>query len=155
VDAVLRTWEEGPTGWLKAWATDAEYRGKGIASALLDWVEQRFRAMGATSVKAGQAKPHYYTPGIDASAYTPAIAFMLKHGFEYKRIGFNMDIPLTGQQFMTADITARMSEHGVTIRRVEDSEKEQFLKVVEATWGTTMQESEISKAVRMLHKAWF
>lgn len=136
MDAACRTWEGGPTGWLKAWATDADSRGKGIATELLNAVSARFDALGAKVIKAGQAKPHYYTPGIDPSAYTPAIAFLLRRGFEPRGYAYNMDVPLPGRMFMTPAIEQKLSDRCIAVRRVEKDEKDWFVQwVKDAGWG--------------------
>lgn len=140
MDAVCRTWEEGPMGWLKAWGTDPEYQGKGIASELLKRAEDRFRAVGAAKVRAGQAKPHYYTPGIDPQTYTSAIAFLLRRGFKNTGLAYNMDVPLTGRTFLTQEHIRRMADQGITARRVEKHEKERVAEwVKEAGWGYSWQ----------------
>lgn len=139
MDAVLRTWEEGPTGWLKAWATDPDHRGRGLATELLSRAEAGFRSQGASAIKAGQAKPHYYTPGIDPQAYTPGIAFLLRRGFRNTGFSYNMDVPLD-RTFLTPECVARMAEQGITARRVEKSEKDRAVAWVrDAGWGYSWQ----------------
>lgn len=140
MDAVCRTWEEGPTGWLKAWATDPDWRGKGVATELLNRAETRFRALGASKVKAGMAKPHYYTPGIDPAVYTSAIAFLLRRGFKNAGFAYNMDVPLTGRAFLAPEHARRAADQGIIARRVEQSEKDRVVAwVQEAGWGYSWQ----------------
>ena len=136
MDAVCRTWEGGPVGWLKAWATDSESRGQGIATELLRIVEERFRSLGAKQIRAGQSKPHYYTPGIDPSAYTPAMGFLLRRGFRPAGYAYNMDVPLPGRSFRSPEIEERMSDSGIAVRRVETAGKKRFVNwVKDAGWG--------------------
>lgn len=138
MDAVCRTWEGAPTGYLKAWATDPDYRDMGIATSLLERIEERFRALGAKVVGAGQAKPHYFTPGIDASLYTPAICFLHRRGFRYKNMGFNMDVQLD-RTFTEPVLERRLFDKGIRVRRVEKSEKDRVAAWVKEFWGYSWQ----------------
>ena len=140
MNAACRRDDGNPVGWLKTWATDGEHRGKGIASMLLKQVEDRFHTLGAKTVHVGQAKPHYLTPGIDAAAYTPAVAFLLRRGFKRTGINFNMDVPLIGRDFTTPDLEAKLADQGIVVRRVEKSEKDSFIaRLIEDGWPYSWQ----------------
>ena len=140
VNAACRHEDGCPVGWLKAWATDVDHRGKGIASTLLKQVEERFRILGAKKVHVGQAKPHYFTPGIDAAAYTPGVAFLLRRGFKRTGINFNMDVPLIGRDFTDPALEAKVAAQGIVVRRVEPGEKDSFIaRLTEAGWPYSWQ----------------
>lgn len=140
MDAACREEDGVCVGYLKAWGTDQECRGLGIASELLARVENRFRERGVCCVDAGQAKPQYYTPGIDPAAYTPGIAFLLRRGFTYHSLSYNMDVPLTGRSFGDAGLVARLAGQGITIRRVSPDEKQDFVRrVTEEGWTFSWQ----------------
>ena len=126
MDAVVRVSDEGPVGFLKAWATDADQRGRGLATSLYKRVEDRFRELGACRVEAGWARPHYFTPGIDANAYTPAIAFLLRRGFSRTKMSYNMDLPLD-RAFTDQVLEQRLATQGITIRRMEHAEKDRLI----------------------------
>ncbi|MDH7482015.1 MAG: GNAT family N-acetyltransferase [Armatimonadota bacterium] len=140
MDAVVRTLDDNRVGFLKAWATETEYRGKGIATALLNRVEKRFQELGVQKVEAGWARPHYFTPGIDANAYTPAIAFLLRRGFTRTKISYNMDLALENRTFADKTLEKRIAEQGITVRRLDSTEKEAFLAwIAEDGWSQGWQ----------------
>lgn len=140
MDALCRTQDSNSVGWVKAWATDADRRGEGLASALLQRVETRLCKLGVTKVCAGQSKPNYITPGIDASAYTPAVGFLLRRGFKRTGINYNMDVPLAGRTFVNPEVESRLKDKDIIIRRVEKDEKARFESwVKEAGWGYSWQ----------------
>ncbi len=139
MDAVCRTWEDGPTGWLKAWGTDPAHQGKGIATELLTQAESRFRALGATKVKAGQAKPHYYTPGVDPMLYTPAIGFLLRRGYKQTGQAYNMDVDISGGPFTLPQYRERMEDQGIVVRRAEKAEKDRVTAWAKDVWGYSWQ----------------
>lgn len=132
--AACRTQEGSPIGWLKAWGTHRNHQNQGIAKTLYQTVEDRFRELGAVKVGAGQAKPNYITPGIDANSYTTAIAFLLRRGFNQRGINYNMDVPLAGRSFECSELERRLAERGITARRVSKDD-ERFHAWMEKHWG--------------------
>ena len=82
-------------------------------------------------VGVGFSRPNYITPGIDASAYTPAIGFFLRRGFKYIGRNYNMDVPLTDRVFQNPDLERKLADKGITIRRVVKDEKERLLSWME------------------------
>ncbi|MDI6828429.1 MAG: GNAT family N-acetyltransferase [Armatimonadota bacterium] len=140
MDAVVRELNGDQRGFLKAWATEIEYRGNGIATALLTQVENEFKKLGIQKVEAGWARPNYFTPGIDANAYTPAIAFLLRRGFERTKISYNMDLTLKGRTFSDRTLEKRVADQGITVRRLNPTEKESFIAwMVEDGWSQSWQ----------------
>ena len=133
--AVCRQTGDGPIGFVKVWGTDRSQQGRGIASVLLERIEGRFRELGVGRIGVGYSRPNYITPGIDASAYTPAVGFLLRRGFKYVRMNYNMDVPLAGRKFSEPEAERSLAERGVIIRRVESDERERFSSWVEGDWS--------------------
>lgn len=140
MDAACREEDGNLVGYLKAWGTVPEFRDRKIATELLTRIEDRFRARGVSRVQAGQAKPHYYTPGIDPASYTRGIAFLLRRGFAYHSQSYNMDVPLSGRTFADTHLEGRLAGQGITVRRVLPGEKSDFVRrVIDEGWTCSWQ----------------
>ena len=132
---VARRTEGGLEGFLKVWATDGSHRDKGIAKSLYQCIEDRLRELGAGGfdkltagkIGVGYSRPNYITPGIDAGAYTPAVGFLLRRGFKYIGMNYNMDVPLSGRTFRDPDLEARLAAQGITARRLGKDEADRFI----------------------------
>ena len=74
------------------------------------------------------------------SAYTPAVGFLLRRGFKYRAMTYNMDVPLTGRAFEDHDLESRLADQGIVARRVEKDEKERFISWMAADgWSAGWQ----------------
>jgi mycothiol synthase len=110
------------TGWIRAFVVREDRRREGIGTLLFETIEARFRARGVEDVTAGWALPVYFLPGIDV-AYTDAIVFLERHGYETDRVArVNMDVRLMQRDLDTEADRARLQASGIEVRRgrVED-----------------------------------
>jgi len=120
------------TGWIRAFIVHPNLRRQGIGSRLFEVAESAFRDRGVTDVNVGWAVPRYFLPGIDV-AYTAAIVFLDRHGYETDRsTRINMDVELAGRNFGTAESESRLADLGVTIRRANAGDLDQITELCEA-----------------------
>lgn len=133
-------------GHLNLLAVDAAARRRGHATALVAALEERLREVGAGEVLIGGATPRFAWPGIDVR-YTPATCFAEARGYVPARDAVNMTVELdraaaNGRLATKAD-EARLAEHGITVRRLTEADRERITPWL-AGWGGTWREETLS-----------
>ncbi|MBP7935039.1 MAG: GNAT family N-acetyltransferase [Phycisphaerae bacterium] len=114
--SVIRTVpEDGRHGWLKLLAVDPGYRGRGLAKAMIDELENRFRVRQAVELTTLGA-PYYFWPGVEVRR-TPACCLFERLGFKEERYTVNMTVDLAGQTFDTAADERRLAREGFAFHR--------------------------------------
>jgi len=122
---VCRAAEQEVGAGIKVFGVREDYRGRGIASAMLARIEHAAADRGAEKLNVGFTRPNYLTPGLDPR-YTPAAAFLLRRGFARRGETFNMDVDLLSSDWSTSDLERRLEQEGVTCRRLEPHERERL-----------------------------
>lgn len=93
VQGIVREDPEGTHGCIKMMAVDPALRRRGIATALLDQVEEGL-AERVREIRVLFSRPNYFLPGLDPR-YTAAASLFLCRGYRQTGDGFNMGVDLT------------------------------------------------------------
>jgi len=107
---------------LKIYGVLAQHRLQGIGSALLARLQETARQAGASSMEVPGGFLYFF-PGLDPR-YTPAVAFLLRRGFERTGETFNMWADLTAHSWDTAAEEERLKAEGIAVRRVREEDRE-------------------------------
>jgi mycothiol synthase len=83
------------TGYVDAIAVADAHRRRGVGGRLLAELEERLRAAGGTTLRAGGNTAHYAWPGIDLR-YTPALCLVERTGYRRTGTAQNMTVELAG-----------------------------------------------------------
>lgn len=133
---VIRIRPEGPVGYVRLLATDPEHRRRGLASVLLDELERRLAAGGATRVQVGTETPIYLFPGVDV-AYTAALCLFQRRGYVKIRDTFNLSVDLVAGCFETEKREAELRANGLAFRRLALADRKAFDEYLSARWSPT------------------
>lgn len=133
-------------GHINLLAVDAAVRRQGHATALVAELERRLTSVGAVDVLIGGATPRFAWPGIDVR-YTAATSFAESRGYVRQRDAVNMTVELdvaaeSGRLETEAD-EKRLAGHGLSVRRLVESDRERIGPWL-ATWGGTWREETLS-----------
>ncbi|HET9173260.1 MAG TPA: GNAT family N-acetyltransferase [Actinospica sp.] len=133
-------------GHINLLAVDPRVWRRGHATALFEELERRLHAIGAAELLIGGATPRFAWPGIDVR-YTAATCFAEARGYVPARDAVNMTVELDraaqdGKLATEAD-EKRLAEHGITVRRLAESDRERIEPWL-ATWGGTWREEVLS-----------
>lgn len=120
--AVCRREEERVRAGIKMFGVLPEWRGRGLADRLLREVETGCLARGARSLEVGFTRPNYLTAGIDPR-YTPAVAFLMRRGFERGGETFNMDVDLSASDWRSPELEESLAARGIVCRRLEPGDQ--------------------------------
>lgn len=119
---------ESDDGWMPVLFVDPGHGRKGIGTALLQKALRFHQDRGTKRIilcgGAGSA-PGYLFPGVDIDVYTPALRFLLKHGFVVQ----NEPISMSGSLLdFDSDAQARKSIPGVSVETLQPSTVMPFLQ---------------------------
>lgn len=149
-------------GSVRLLAVEPEHRRRGIATALLDALEDGLRQRGVTVARIGEASPNYLTPGIDVRN-DGGLAFAEARG--YREIGeaVNLGVDLTsdprsgpGQALWRTDADeARLAALGVGVHRATLADRPALGRLLDAHWPAWQAEAEraLANAPPSLHLA--
>jgi GNAT superfamily N-acetyltransferase len=118
---------------LLAVATDMHRQG--IATQLLDELENRMRADGLQAISAAGTAPNFFWAGIDMR-YTPAYCLLEQRGYQINTVCVNQEVDLLHRSWDTADAEARLAEQGFTIRRLQQDEGATFSDYMRQHWSS-------------------
>jgi GNAT superfamily N-acetyltransferase len=109
------------TGYLDGLAVDHAVRRRGVATALLDAIEDCLTHAGARHFAIGRNSWFYAWPGIDLG-YTAALCFAERHGYRRVSLEQNMDVPL--DRWVPGRADEVLDRHGrkATVRRAEPAD---------------------------------
>ena len=114
----------GGRGVIKLFGVAAPRRRAGIASALFEEMESRFRQRGASRATVGGVAPNYFSPGVPVSG-TAAISFLLQRGYETDRkTRVDMLVDLQEADLDTVEVIAWLAKKGIVLRRAAEDEIE-------------------------------
>jgi mycothiol synthase len=96
-------------------APDAQKRG--VGTALLDQMERYLRERGCTTSLISPYAPNYFTPGVDVSAYAPALDFFQKRGYAevYRPIAMDANLLNLKTPLWVQEKEVTLKSEGVTI----------------------------------------
>jgi mycothiol synthase len=106
---------EGRRAWVLAMAVEVAHRGKGVGSALLRDLEQRFQEIGKRDIWFASYPTAYLVPGVDEQAYAQGLAFFQARGYQAAYRALAMDASLWPPQIPAA---ARLKEQELTTQGV-------------------------------------
>ena len=136
--AVVRTSfrkpEDAPLGFIKLLAVAPEYQRQHVGTQLLDEVERRLQELGANAVLVFGDSPDYLRPGVDFRL-TPLVCFLQRRGYSSRRHAVNMDVDLARANLDTDADEQRLSELGITIRRLETGDAAAFEAYMLENWS--------------------
>ncbi len=99
-----------------------EWRRRGIASALLDRVEEAARQHGLQHSVAGGVGPLYFYPGVDL-AEAPALSFFWRLGYDTDRVSrVDMRVDLEHTPLDVSSDIRSLADEGLAARRVARDE---------------------------------
>lgn len=127
-------------GWIKLFAVGRRWRRRGIASQLLQSVEEGLRRRGVSRLQVMDCPVNYLQPGIDPLAYTEAICFLERRGF--KKVGdtSHLKADLQKQDFDTAAEERELAKQGVEIRRARREDWPQVEELLRSEWAAWVPE---------------
>ncbi len=120
--AVCRREDGRVRAGIKMFGVAGDRRGRGLADLLLRKVEEGCAARGARSLEVGFTRPNYLTAGIDPR-YTPAVAFLLRRGFQRTGETFNMDVDLSASDWEAPELEQKLGARGIVCRRLEREDR--------------------------------
>lgn len=120
-------------GHVKLVATLPERQRRGHARRLLDELEGRFSAAGARSVQVSFSR-RYFVPGVDLRQSKALCLFDRR---DYKRVWmtYNLDVDLAARSFDPSPARARLAREGITVRRLERSDRDAFARYMHDRWS--------------------
>lgn len=106
------------TGVIVGFGVAESHRRQGIASALLQQLEDYWQAKDVSTIQIGPWVPPYLTPGVDAAAYVGTVEFLQQAGFAAGAQPVSMRALLTGYEPAAdvPEIAATLQSEGITIR---------------------------------------
>ena len=128
-----RDYEKGKFGYIKLIGVAPEFQRKKVASNLLQKVEEKVKAMGATELKMMDIPLNYFMPGLDPR-YTECFVFLLKNGFNKVGENHNMNVDFTDNDFSTAAQEKVLTKEGFEIKRADKGDFEGVMEFVRPIW---------------------
>jgi mycothiol synthase len=124
--------------WITAFGVCKEARRRGIATALFETVEQRFRERSFTSLQISPYTPNYFTPGIDCEAYPDAVHFLQNRGYRVIDQPVSMQIDLLN--FSTHEKVHQTQQnlkeqHGIQVREVSGEDLPGLMQLISEHFG--------------------
>jgi ribosomal protein S18 acetylase RimI-like enzyme len=142
-------------GYIKLMAVKNGFRRQGVARAMFQLLESRFRDERVEIIRIYDVPLNYFMPGIDPR-YTPAVCFAMAMGFQRFGDTLNMNVNL-----MSADWETHQEEHGlkklgIVIGRPLPEQLDEVLHFVGTDWQ--LWEHEVRVAFNddppAVHVAW-
>lgn len=87
---------EAHKAWINVLFVKEKYRRQKIAQKLLDQIEEKLLALGASEIILATYSPHYFFAGLDPEHYPEAIAFFEKNGYQSGSMHYSMGRDLHG-----------------------------------------------------------
>lgn len=117
-------------GWIKLFFTVKNYRRQGIASMLLDIIENQLKSAGVNKIKIIDSNPNYLQPGLDPF-YTEAVAFVERRGYCKYNDTSNLIVDLN-QNFTTHDDEKILANENIEIRRARHGDKSSVFEFIDS-----------------------
>lgn len=137
---------EPDDGWIVFFFVHAQYRRKGVGTALLKEVMEFFLENDRKNIFFSSYAPNYIVPGIDKKAYADAHPFLQNHGFIDLYAPVAMDRSLVDYH-MPADVIRlkhKREREGYTFEKVEEGDLYHLIQFANHTfnpdWGRAIRE---------------
>jgi mycothiol synthase len=129
---------QGTRCWITALAVRPDLTTETTGKALLDEVEQRFRALGKKECRVSDYPPGYFTPGVDGKAYPALLNLFRTQGYAPFHEALSMDASIVLFQVPDATLAVeqRLAQEEIRIRHYRRTDLVEFLAFVEATMPT-------------------
>ncbi|MDZ4721691.1 MAG: GNAT family N-acetyltransferase [Roseiflexaceae bacterium] len=134
VIGLRRAAEQPPAGGILLLVVAADMHRQGVATQLLDELEQRMRADGLHSISPGGNGPNFFWAGIDMR-YTPTYCLLVERGYQLTDIRVNQKVDLRHRDWNTAVEETRLAEQGFTIRRLQADDRAAFSEYMRQHWS--------------------
>jgi mycothiol synthase len=131
---VARSRDAGRVGYVRLVATDPAFRRRGIATGLLDELERRLVADGATQIDVGGEGPVFLFPGVEVG-YTAALCLFERRGYRIAHETSNMVVELAGRDFCPGELEARLAGQGIAIRPLVAADRAELDTYLSARWS--------------------
>lgn len=109
-------------GYIKMLAVAETHRKQGLASLILNNLEEKLWALGAERIRAGEAPPVYFMPGIEVR-YTAALVFFQKHGYTKFHEGYHLFCDLMAENWETVAEEQALAQRQIEIRRANPADE--------------------------------
>lgn len=93
---------EPKQGWISVLFTDPAHGRRGIATALVDFVERGLAQRGVKTITLGAYSPNYFFPGIDKAAYPHGAPFFEGRGYVAGHRAYSMSKSLRDYRHTSA-----------------------------------------------------
>lgn len=113
---------------LKIVAVHPDWRGRGIATQMLDEIEQAVAAKGVSRIVVSDGWPLYFFGGV-RDCRTDALIFFHRRGYKSDRFDFHLVSPLEGNPLLDRPDPAPPED--VVIRRARPKDRERTLAAVD------------------------
>jgi GNAT superfamily N-acetyltransferase len=144
--ALTRRVPFGPRGmepehaWITAFGVHPDYQRRGIASALIAHLLDKFDAEQRTILAISPYEPNYFAPGIDVNAYPRALELLQKRfGFELHEHAISMGMDLSNFQLPAGILEheRQLSREGFTVQPFTPADLPDLLNFLldEFGWG--------------------
>jgi GNAT superfamily N-acetyltransferase len=138
VIGLRRASNQPAVGGILLLAVAADMHRHGIATQLLDELENRMRADSLQAIITGGTAPNFFWAGIDMR-YTPAYCLLEQRGYQINDIRVNQEVDLLHRSWDTTDAEARLAEQGFTIRRLQADEGAACSDYMRQHWSSGWQ----------------
>jgi GNAT superfamily N-acetyltransferase len=130
----LRATADGPVGGTRLLVVAPGMRGHGLGTRLMDELEGRLRAAGATELRVGRLAPNYLWPGLDPRD-TAALCLFERRGYARRGDAVNMSVALADHAWWGADDETRLAAAGWVLRRASPADAEALAAWVREHFG--------------------
>jgi GNAT superfamily N-acetyltransferase len=140
---VLRSLDDGLTGYVKLMAVDKKYHRKGIGTQLYKTAEGILIQKGVKRIRWYDVPLNYFMPGLDPR-YTPALCFIESMGFQRKGEAINMEVDLNAMSWKTENEEIFLKSKGVEIRRAKIDDWQSITQFLNTEWKLWNYELEMA-----------
>ena len=121
-------------GYIKLMATAPGAGRQGVATKLLETLEDQFLQRSVGRLRIYDVPMNYLNPGIDPR-YTAAVCFAERRGFKKTGEALNMQVYPERSLWDTTAEEASMKQDGILIARAEPGERERVMELLDREWA--------------------
>ena len=121
-------------GYIKLMATAPGAGRQGVATKLLEALEDQFLQRSVRRLRIYDVPMNYLNPGIDPR-YTAAVCFAERRGFKKTGEALNMQVYPERSLWDTTAEEASMKQDGILIARAEPGDRERVMELLDREWA--------------------